>query len=92
MWTSSISSTVAFSGRLTVLEIAPDRNGWTAAIIRTWPIGRDRPRAHGGVEDLVVLGLEAGGVDDVALVGDVLDDRLDGLAGVAELLAAPAGW
>ena len=38
MWTSSISSTVAFSGRLTVLEIAPDRNGWTAAIIRTWPM------------------------------------------------------
>ena len=36
---SSISSTVAVSGRLTVLEIAPDRNGWAAAIIRTWPIG-----------------------------------------------------
>ena len=34
-----MSSTVAVSGRLTVLEIAPDRNGWTAAIIRTWPIG-----------------------------------------------------
>jgi hypothetical protein len=38
-WTSSISSTVAVSGRLTVLEIAPERNGCTAAIIRTWPIG-----------------------------------------------------
>ena len=24
---------------LTVLEIAPDRNGWTAAIIFTCPIG-----------------------------------------------------
>ena len=24
---------------LTVLEIAPDRNGWAAAIMRTWPIG-----------------------------------------------------
>ncbi len=34
-----MSSTVAVSGRLTVLEIAPDRNGWAAAIIRTWPIG-----------------------------------------------------
>jgi hypothetical protein len=34
-----MSSTVAVSGRFTVLEIAPDRNGWTAAIIRTWPIG-----------------------------------------------------
>ena len=33
-----MSSTVADSGRFTVLEMAPDRNGWTAAIIRTWPI------------------------------------------------------
>ena len=24
---------------LTVLQIAPEMNGWTAAIIRTWPIG-----------------------------------------------------
>ncbi len=36
---SSISSTVAVSGRFTVFEIAPDRNGCAAAIIRTWPIG-----------------------------------------------------
>ena len=36
---SSTSSTVASSGRLQVLEIAPLRNGWQAAIIRTWPIG-----------------------------------------------------
>ncbi len=36
---SSISSTVAVSGRFAVLEIAPERNGWVAAIIRTWPIG-----------------------------------------------------
>ncbi len=34
-----MSSIVADSGRLTVLEIAPDRNGWVAAIMRTWPIG-----------------------------------------------------
>ena len=32
-----MSSTVAVSGRLTVLEIAPDRNGWTAPIILMWP-------------------------------------------------------
>jgi hypothetical protein len=25
-------------GMLTVFEIAPDRNGWTAPIIRTWPL------------------------------------------------------
>jgi hypothetical protein len=30
-----MSSTVADSGRFTVLEIAPDRNGCAAAIIRT---------------------------------------------------------
>ena len=30
---------VADSGMLTVLEMAPEMNGWTAAIIRTWPIG-----------------------------------------------------
>ena len=24
---------------LTVLEMAPEMNGWIAAIIRTWPIG-----------------------------------------------------
>ena len=34
-----MSSIVADSGRLTVLEIAPLSAGWTAAIIRTWPMG-----------------------------------------------------
>ena len=33
-----MSSTVASGGRFTVFEIAPERNGWTAAIIRTCPI------------------------------------------------------
>ncbi len=37
MWSCSTSSTVASSGMFTVLEIAPEMNGWTAAIIRTWP-------------------------------------------------------
>ena len=32
-----MSSTVAVCGRFTVLEIAPDRNGWTAPIILMWP-------------------------------------------------------
>ena len=49
----------------------------------------DGARTHGGVEDLVVLGLQARSVDDVTLVGDVLDDRLDGLLRVAELLEGP---
>ncbi len=34
-----MSSSVASGGRLTVFEMAPERNGWTAAIIRTCPIG-----------------------------------------------------
>jgi len=34
-----MSSIVAVSGILTVFEMAPLSPGWTAAIIRTWPIG-----------------------------------------------------
>jgi hypothetical protein len=34
----AISSAVACSGRLTVFEIAPLMNGWTAPIIFTWPM------------------------------------------------------
>jgi hypothetical protein len=30
---------VASEGMLMVLEMAPERNGCAAAIIRTWPIG-----------------------------------------------------
>ena len=33
------SSTVAVSGRFTVLLIAPEMNGWTEPIILMWPIG-----------------------------------------------------
>jgi len=33
-----MSSTVASVGMLTVLLIAPEMNGWTAAIMRTWPM------------------------------------------------------
>ena len=33
-----MSSTVAVCGRLTVLEIAPERNGCTAPIILMWPM------------------------------------------------------
>ena len=33
-----MSSTVTDSGRFTVFEIAPERNGCAAAIIFTWPI------------------------------------------------------
>ena len=32
-----LSMLFAFSGMLTVLEMAPERKGWTAAIMRMWP-------------------------------------------------------
>jgi hypothetical protein len=37
-YSCATSSTVAVSGRLTVFEIAPEMNGWTAPIIFTWPV------------------------------------------------------
>src|SRR5690349_18437487 len=49
----------------------------------------DRALAHGAVEDLVVFGSQAGGVDHVAVLGDVLGDRLDLLVRVAEVLQRP---
>ena len=33
-----MSSTVADCGRLTVFEIAPEMNGWVAAIMSMWPV------------------------------------------------------
>ena len=33
-----MSSTVTSLGMLTVLEIAPEMNGWTAPIILIWPM------------------------------------------------------
>ena len=44
---------------------------------------------HRGVEDLVVLGLQTGRVDHVAVLGDEGDDRLDLLLVVPEVLQRP---
>ena len=33
-----MSATLADSGRLTVFEIAPEMNGWVAAIMSMWPV------------------------------------------------------
>ena len=51
--------------------------------------GLDRPHAHRAVEHVVVLGPQARCVDDIAVLGDVLDDRLDLLVLVAELAQRP---
>ena len=37
MYALSTSSTVESEGMLTVLDMAPETNGWTAAIMRTCP-------------------------------------------------------
>ncbi len=34
-----MSSIVAFAGKFTVFDMDPDKAGWIAAIILTWPIG-----------------------------------------------------
>ena len=47
----------------------------------------DRPLAHRAVEHLVVLGRRPG-LDHVAVLGDVLDDRLGLLGLVAEIFRA----
>src|SRR3954471_3762417 len=97
MYASAMSSTVASCGMLTVLEIAPDRNGWTAPIILMWPMceiarsptatsktGRcSGPRP---VEHRQVLGRQPRRADDRAVLVDVRLDLLDLLAGVAERL------
>ena len=61
-----MSATVADSGRLTVLLIAPERNGWVADIIWMWPMWRDRPLADRDVEDRQMLVGELRGADDRA--------------------------
>ena len=60
-----MSSTEQSLGRLTVFEMAPERKGWVAAIILTWPMPGDGAGSLGGlegaVEDGEVLGLDARG-------------------------------
>ena len=60
-WSASTSSTVASSGMLTVLEMAPEMNGCTAPIIRTWPVVVDRVVAHRAGEHRQVVGLQVRG-------------------------------
>ena len=83
-----MSSTVAVSGRLTVLEIAPGQERLGGRHHPHVAHRLDGPLAHRAVEDVVVLGLQAGRVDDVAVLGDVLDDRLDLLLLVAQRRSA----
>ena len=71
-----MSSTVAVCGRLTVLEIAPEMNGWTAPIILMWPMC-ECALADRDVQDRQVLIGQAGRADDRVRLGDVALDNLD---------------
>ena len=65
---------------LMVFEMAPEMNGCTAAIMRTWPSGAiERSaarRLERAVEDRQVLGAQVGRALDGLLLVDVLDDVL----------------
>ncbi len=83
------------SGMLTVLLIAPDRNGCTA---RHHPqvrhVGDEAlavARLEGAVEDGQVLVLQVRRALDRVLLVDVLDDRLDLVVGCSPAAAGPAG-
>ncbi len=74
-----MSSGVLSLGMLTVLEIAPERNGWAAAIIRTWARqGMNRvPLAGWNAQSKTgrCSGLQVGRPFDRVLLVDVVDDR-----------------
>ena len=79
-------STVESCGMLTVLEIAPEMNGWTAPIIVMWPEGliARSPTATSNTDRS--SSLEPGGADDRVVLADVRLDLLDLLVAVAERL------
>ena len=73
-----MSAGVTSVGMLTVLEIAPERNGWAAAIMRTWACQANAADAVGRlertIEDRQVLVLQVGRAFDRVVLVDVLDD------------------
>ena len=72
-----MSSTVAVCGRLTVFEIAPERNGCAAAIILMWPMCEIARSPTATSNTGRCSSLSARGADDRALVVDVGLDLLD---------------
>ena len=72
-----MSSTVAVCGRLTVFEIAPERNGCAAAIILMWPMCEIARSPTATSNTGRCSSFSAGGADDRALVVDVGLDLLD---------------
>ena len=72
-----MSSTVAVWGMLTVLEIAPERNGWTAPIILMWPACEIARSPTATSKTGRCSAARPGRVDDRAVLGDVGLDLLD---------------
>ncbi len=81
-----MSSTVASSGRLTVLEIAPEMNGCTAPIIFMWPMCEIARSPTATSNTGRCSSVSPGAPDDRAVLGEVRLDLLDLLLGVAERL------
>ena len=81
-----MSSTVAVCGRLTVFEIAPEMNGWTAPIILMWPMC-EIARSPTATSNTGRCSSARPGAPTIVLVlVDVRLDLLDLLVGVAERL------
>ena len=86
-------ATVASFGTLHVLEIAPDRNGCTAAIIRRWPRKWMLRPPCGGANAQSKTGrcssFSPGAPSIVSCVVDVVEDAADHRLVIAELAQAP---
>ena len=73
----------------TVFEIAPERNGCTAPIIRTWPVVVDRVVTHRAGEHRHVLRRGVRRAEDRLVDVDVVDDLADLMVVVAEPAKRP---
>ena len=71
---------------LTVFEIAPERNGWTAPIILMWPMCEIARSPTATSKTGRCSAREAGRADDRRVLVDVRLDLLDLLVGVADRL------
>ena len=81
-----MSSTVADSGKFTVLEIAPTQRRLDGCRHANVAHGADGPLPHRAVEHRVVLKPETGSIHDVTVLRDVLDDRLSLLGLITQVL------
>ena len=86
-----MSSTVASLGMFTVLEIAPERKGWTAPIILMWPMCEIARSPTATSKTGRCSALRPGRADDRAVLGDVRLDLLDLLAACSRASRSASG-